>query len=119
MSIFCGRRRPRRPRKPRCPKKPSGRTRTRILRIPTPGDRPAWSDERAELMMLADTLYRVPRQPGLHVLHRRAPRHAQWLTSWRLILEPGRSAKYSSKDEEAVFVLQQGTGSLEASGTRH
>lgn len=69
-------------------------------------------------MMLADTLYRVSRQPGLHLLQRRAPRHAQWLTSWRLILEPDRTAKYSSKDEEAIFVLQEGTGSVAAADIR-
>jgi 5-deoxy-glucuronate isomerase len=70
-------------------------------------------------MTLADTLYRVPRQPGLHLLQRRAPRHAQWLTSWRLIVEPNGNAKYSSRDEETVIVLQEGAGSMEAGGAAH
>jgi len=69
-------------------------------------------------MTLADTLFRVPRQPGLHLLQRRAPRQAQWLTSWRLILEPNSHSKYSSKDEETVLVLQEGAGLLEAADIR-
>src|SRR5256885_658086 len=47
-------------------------------------------------MLLADTLYRVPRERGLHVIQRRGPRQAQWLTSRRLILEPGEPAAHRS-----------------------
>ena len=43
-------------------------------------------------MLLADTLYRVARERGLHIIQRRGPRQAQWLTSRRLILEPEERA---------------------------
>ena len=69
-------------------------------------------------MLLADTLYRVPREPGLHLVQRRGPRQAQWLTSRRLILEPGDRAPFRSADEETVVVLQEGSGSFEAGGRR-
>jgi hypothetical protein len=39
--------------------------------------------------MPADTLYRVPRESGLHLLQTRGVNGARELTSWRLILEPG------------------------------
>src|SRR5213596_1666092 len=69
-------------------------------------------------MLLADTLYRVPREPGLRLLHRRGPGHAQWLTSRRLILQPGERAAFRSADEETVVVLQEGSGVFEASERR-
>jgi 5-deoxy-glucuronate isomerase len=65
-------------------------------------------------MKLTDTLYRVPRQSGLHLLQRRAADGAQQLTSWRLVLEPGEHAQYHNDEEETVFVLQEGSGTLEA-----
>ena len=52
-------------------------------------------------MLLADTLYRVPRDSGLHVVQRRGPGQAQWLTSRRLIVEPGGRASFRSADEWA------------------
>jgi hypothetical protein len=58
-------------------------------------------------MRLADALHRVPWQPGLHVLHRRGAGHAAWLTSQRLILEPGGTAHHSSALEETIVVLQE------------
>jgi 5-deoxy-glucuronate isomerase len=51
-------------------------------------------------------------------LQRRGPAAAQELASWRLCLAPGEHAGYSSKDEETVLVLQEGTGTLEAGGRR-
>jgi 5-deoxy-glucuronate isomerase len=69
-------------------------------------------------MLLADTLYRVPRERGLHVIQRRGPRQAQWLTSRRLILEPGERASFRSADEETVVVLQEGSGTFEAGGRK-
>ena len=60
--------------------------------------------------MLSDTLYRVPRQPGLTLLQTRGPGHARELTSHRLVLDAGQSATYESPDEETVIVLQQGAG---------
>ena len=68
--------------------------------------------------MLADTLYRVRREPGLHVVQRRGPGQAQWLTSRRLILEAGGRASYRCADEETIVVLQEGSGVFEAGG-RH
>ena len=65
-------------------------------------------------MTLANTLYRVSRRPGLHLLHERATGSGEWLTSRRLILDPGSCARHSSRLEETVIVLQEGTGRLEA-----
>lgn len=67
-------------------------------------------------MTLAHTLYRIPRQTGLQLLHERAAGHGQWLTGWRLILEPGTRARHSSALEETVIVLHEGTGRFEAPG---
>ncbi len=67
-------------------------------------------------MRLAETLYRVPRSPGLHLIQKRAPDEASELTSWRLCLDGGGSARYESGDEEAILVLQQGQGTLRCGG---
>src|SRR5262245_28140409 len=69
-------------------------------------------------MLLADTLYRVPREPGLRLLHRRGPGHAQWLSTRRLMLQPGERPTVRSADEETVVVLQEGAGVFEAGGRR-
>ncbi|PYQ08398.1 MAG: 5-deoxy-glucuronate isomerase [Acidobacteria bacterium] len=66
-------------------------------------------------MQLADTLYRVPRRPGLQLLHKRGSDQARELTGWRLRLEPGASATYHSDDEETVVVLQDGAGKMATS----
>ena len=58
--------------------------------------------------MLTDTLFHVPRAPGLQLLQRRGEHGARELTSWRLCLDAGRSERYSVPDEETVVVLQQG-----------
>ena len=63
-------------------------------------------------MTLAKTLYRVPRQEGLHVLQQRG-QVAEELTSYRLRLSPGQSATYESGDDEAILILQDGRGALE------
>ena len=68
--------------------------------------------------MLADTLIRVPRTNGLHLLQRRGARGARELTSWRLCLDAGASESYVSDAEETVIVLQQGAGAF-AVGERH
>lgn len=65
--------------------------------------------------MLANTLYRVPRRSGLQLLHKRGPGEARELTSWRLCLEPGATARYRSDDEETVLTVQEGAGRLETS----
>lgn len=62
---------------------------------------------------LANTLYRVPRQPGLRLIQKRGPEEARELTSWRICLEPGANARFESADEEAIVVLQQGSGSFQ------
>src|SRR3954451_2200429 len=66
--------------------------------------------------MLADTLCRTPRRPGLHLLQKRGERGAHELTSFRLNLDPGASHTFVSPDEETVFVLQDGRGSAELDG---
>ena len=62
--------------------------------------------------MLSETLFRVSRQPGLHVLQRRGDRGARELTSSRLCLRAGERATYGSPGEETVVVLQQGRGTF-------
>ncbi|HJU42539.1 MAG TPA: 5-deoxy-glucuronate isomerase [Vicinamibacterales bacterium] len=64
--------------------------------------------------MLSETLFRVPRQPGLHVLQRRGDRGARELTSSRLIVRAGDTADYARPDEETIIVLQQGRGTFSA-----
>ena len=58
--------------------------------------------------MLSETLYRVPRAPGLQVLQRRGQQGARELTSSRLCLRPGTDVTYERADEETILVLQQG-----------
>lgn len=62
--------------------------------------------------MLSETLFRVPRAPGLHVLQRRGERGARELTSARLRLSSGASATYVRPDEETIIVLQEGRGTF-------
>ena len=62
--------------------------------------------------MLSDTLVRVPRQPGLHLLQVRGAHGARELTSSRLCLDAGGSAQYVQSDEETVIVLQEGRGAF-------
>jgi 5-deoxy-glucuronate isomerase len=68
--------------------------------------------------MLADTLFRTPRTPGLHALQKRGEHGANELTSLRLRLDPGASHDYVSPDEETIFVLQEGRGAVEIDGRR-
>jgi len=67
-------------------------------------------------LRLADTLFRVPRRPGLHPLQWRGEGGARELTSWRLRLDTGGSATYRSAEEETVVVLQEGRGLFQAGG---
>jgi 5-deoxy-glucuronate isomerase len=64
--------------------------------------------------ILADTLFRVPRQDGLHQLQRRGEGGATLLSSWRLRLPPSGAATFQVPGEEAMLVLHQGAGRLEA-----
>ena len=68
--------------------------------------------------MLSDTLFRVPRAEGLHLLQRRGERGAHELTTWRLRLSPGASERYTVEGEETILVLLQGRGVLEIDGQR-
>src|SRR5437763_1269285 len=68
--------------------------------------------------MLANTLYRVPRSTGLHLLQRRGPDAARELTSWRLCVGAGTTERYASADEETVVVLQEGRGTFDAGAQR-
>jgi 5-deoxy-glucuronate isomerase len=60
--------------------------------------------------MLQDTLFRLPRTEGLHILQKRDALGARELTTWRLCLSPGGSARYITGDEETILVLQHGKG---------
>jgi 5-deoxy-glucuronate isomerase len=61
--------------------------------------------------MLTNTLFRVPRVPGLQRLHTRGgPGGARELTTTRLCLAAGEGADYLCDGEETVVVLQQGQG---------
>ncbi len=62
--------------------------------------------------MLSETLFRVSREPGLHVLQRRGEHGARELTSTRLCLRAGEHTTYSSAGEETIVVLQEGRGTL-------
>ena len=64
--------------------------------------------------MLSETLFRVPRQPGLQLLQRRGDRGARELTSARLCLRAGEHTTYARPGEETIVVLQQGRGTLAA-----
>src|SRR5882672_5592207 len=68
--------------------------------------------------MLKDTLFRVPRALGLHLLHRRGEGDARELTSWRLRLDAGGVERYVSPSEETVVVLQDGRGTFECGDER-
>ena len=63
---------------------------------------------------LSDTLFRVPRQNGLHAMQARGEGGTRELSSWRLILGPKESAGFQAQHEEAVLILQQGKGLLAA-----
>ena len=63
--------------------------------------------------MLAETLFRVPRTSGLHTLQRRGEQGARELTSSRLCLAAGETARYVTPDEETVIILQQGSGTFD------
>jgi 5-deoxy-glucuronate isomerase len=62
--------------------------------------------------MLSETLVRIPRQPGLHVLQARGAHGARELTSSRLCLDAGQSAHYVQPSEETIVVLQEGRGTF-------
>src|SRR4029079_5424570 len=66
--------------------------------------------------MLRDTLYRLPRQPGLQLLQRRGEGGARELTTWRLRLAPGADHRYAAAGEESVLVVQRGAASLTVAG---
>src|SRR5215210_4992286 len=66
--------------------------------------------------MLNDTLFRVPRKAGIHVLQQRGDRGATELTTRRIQLGAGSAAELDVPDEEAVVVIQQGAATLIAGG---
>ncbi|HEU4939138.1 MAG TPA: 5-deoxy-glucuronate isomerase [Vicinamibacterales bacterium] len=66
--------------------------------------------------MLRDTLYRLPRQPGLQLLQRRGEGGARELTTWRLRLTAGADHRYTAVDEESVLVVQRGAASVTVGG---
>jgi 5-deoxy-glucuronate isomerase len=68
--------------------------------------------------MLKDTLFRHPRQPGLHVVQRRGEAGARELTTRRICLSADASVSFHLDDEETILILQEGSGTLEAAGHR-
>jgi 5-deoxy-glucuronate isomerase len=66
--------------------------------------------------MLSETLFRVPRADGLHLVQRRGERGARELTTWRLRLSPGNTERYTVEGEETILVLLEGSGVLEVDG---
>src|SRR5437667_10939428 len=66
--------------------------------------------------MLANTLCRIPRSTGLHLIQQRGGNGATELTSWRLFLPAGGEEHYLNPDEETVLVLQNRRGTLRAAG---
>ena len=67
--------------------------------------------------MLADTLIRTPRTPGLSVIQPAGAHGARELAGWRIHLAPGQSVTHSRPGEEMVVVLQEGRGRFLAAGT--
>jgi 5-deoxy-glucuronate isomerase len=66
--------------------------------------------------MLSDTLFRVPRTEGVHLIQRRGDRGARELTTHRAVLSRGRSATFRIPAEETVVVLQSGGGAFTVAG---
>ncbi len=62
--------------------------------------------------MLSETLFRVPRKPGVHVLQRRGEGGARELSTRRVHLGAGGSTHVHIADEEAVVVIQKGRATL-------
>jgi 5-deoxy-glucuronate isomerase len=69
---------------------------------------------KSVISSLKDTHRRPPRQSGLHLIQPRGEGGAEALASWRLRLASGESATFSSADEEAVVVLQEGRATWSA-----
>ena len=66
--------------------------------------------------MLSETLFRARRVEGLQTLQRRGEHGARELTTHRVVLSAGKSAKYVAAGEETVVVLLEGQGRFEAGG---
>ena len=69
--------------------------------------------------MFTHTLLRVPRKPGLQLLHQRgAPDSTRAISGWRLRLAAGETATHRLETEEMIVVLQEGRGTFSA-GAEH
>src|SRR5579862_5422730 len=66
--------------------------------------------------ILSETLIRIPRAEGLQPLLRRGTHGAQELSVARLRVGPGETAEFIAPDDETVFVLHSGAGTLAAGG---
>ena len=62
--------------------------------------------------MLNDTLFRVPRQPGIQMLQQRGEKGARELSTRRIRLEAGTSQSLTVPGEESVLVVQRGAATL-------
>ena len=66
--------------------------------------------------MLSDTLFRLPRTPGIHILQQRGDRGARELTTRRIQVAPGQTQTLQVPGEESVVVVQRGAATLRAGG---
>jgi 5-deoxy-glucuronate isomerase len=64
--------------------------------------------------MLTETLFRLPRKPGIHILQQRGDRGARELTTRRMQIPPGTTATLQVPGEESVLVVQRGAATLRA-----
>lgn len=67
---------------------------------------------------LTDTLFRKPRSAGVQVLQRRGEAGAKELTTHRIRVDGGGTARFAVRGEEAVVVLQEGRGTFAAGGSK-
>ena len=66
--------------------------------------------------MLTETLFRLPRKPGIHILQQRGDRGARELTTRRIQIPPGTTETLQVPGEESVLVVQRGAATLRAGG---
>jgi 5-deoxy-glucuronate isomerase len=67
--------------------------------------------------MLSETLFRVPPQPGIHILQQRGEKGAHELTTRRIHLPSGATDRLRIPGEESVIVVQRGAATLRVGDT--
>ena len=69
--------------------------------------------------VLAETLFRAPRQNGMQAIQTCGEGGTKELSSWRVRRDANESVVFRSQGTEAVLVLQEGAGTLEIAGSTH